>query len=75
MSEHTEVIEGGHWLIDTDVLDSEKVAKDGSIDTDGAALDEGDNSGLREPGVRIDFTQSGIEEVEQVQRIVISSSI
>ena len=75
MNEHTEVIEGRHWLIDTDVLDSEEVAKDGSIDNDGAALDEEDNSGSREPGVRIDFTQSGIEEVEQVQRIFISSSI
>ena len=75
MNEHTEVIEGRHWLIDTDVLDSEEVTKDGSIDNDGAALDEEDNSGLREPGVRTDFTQSGIEEVEQVQRIVKSSFI
>ena len=44
-SEHPEVIEGGHRLIATDVLDSEEADEDGSIDNDGAALDEEDESG------------------------------
>ena len=39
-SEHPEVIYGERWLIATYVLDSEETTEDGSIDNDGAALDE-----------------------------------
>ena len=62
-SEHPEVIKGRCWLIATDVLDSEKAAEDGSVDNDGADLDEEDESGSGEVGVRTGVTQSGIEEV------------
>ena len=39
-SEHHEVIEGMWQLIATDFRDSEEDAEDGSIDNNGAALDE-----------------------------------
>ena len=39
------MIEGRHWLITTYVLESEEADEDGSIDNDGAALDEEDGSG------------------------------
>ena len=39
-SEHPEMIEGRQWLIAMDVLDSEEASEDGSIDNNGAALDE-----------------------------------
>ena len=39
VSENTEVIEGRRWLVATDVIDSEEVYEDGSIDNDGAASD------------------------------------
>ena len=39
-SEYTEVIEGRWCLIVTDVLDPEEEAENGSIDDDGADLDE-----------------------------------
>ena len=69
-SEHPEVIEGGLRLISTDVLEYEDAAEDGSIDNYGAALDEDYDSGSGEAGVRRGITQSGTEEVEEVQRVV-----
>ena len=44
-SEHPESSEGRHQLIATYVLDSEEADEDGSIDNDGAVLDEEDESG------------------------------
>ena len=58
-SEHPEVIEGRRRLIDTDVIDSEKAAEDGSIDNYGADFYEEDDSGLGDVGVIKDVTQSG----------------
>ena len=69
-SEHPEVIEGRRRLIATDVLDSEEAAEDGSVDNDGAASDEEEESGSGEAGVRTGVTQSGIEEAGEVQRVV-----
>ena len=57
-NEHPDVIEGIWWLISTDVLDSEEADDYGSIDNDGAALDEEDESGLGEAGVRTGATKS-----------------
>ena len=65
-SEHPEVIEGRRQLISTDVLESEEADEDGSIDNDGADLDEDDESGSGEAGVITGFTQSGTEEVQRV---------
>ena len=62
-SELTEVIDGRQRLIDMDVIDSEKADEDGSIDNDGDDLDEEDEIGLVEAGVRTVVTQSGTEEV------------
>ena len=61
-SEHPEVIEGRRRLIATDVLESEEEADDGSIDNDGAALDEEYDSGSGETGVRTCVTKSETEE-------------
>ena len=58
-SEHPEVIEGERWLIATYVLDSEETTEDGSIDNDGADLDEEDDSGLGEVGLITGVTKSG----------------
>ena len=44
-SKHPYVIEVRRWLIATYVLDSEEADEDGSIDNDGAVLDEEDESG------------------------------
>ena len=57
-SEHPEVIEGRRRLIATDVLDSEEAAEDGSIDNNGAASDEEDESGSGEAGMKTGVTQS-----------------
>ena len=73
-SEHPEVIEGRRRLIVTDVLDSEEVAEDGSIDNDGDASYEEDYSGLGEVVLRTGVTQSGAKEVKEVQWVVKSSS-
>ena len=62
-SELTEVIDGRQRLIDMDVIDSEKADEDGSIDNNGDDLDEEDEIGLVEAGVRTVVTQSGTEEV------------
>ena len=62
-------------FVATDILDSEEAYGGGSIDNDGAALDEEDESGLVEAGVRTGVTQSGKEEVEEVQRVVKYSSL
>ena len=62
VSEHTQVIDRRQRLIVTDVIDSDEVSEDDSIDNNGAASDEEDESGLGEAGVRIGVTQSGIEE-------------
>ena len=58
-SEHPEVIDWRRWLIATDVIDSEEVYEDGSIDNDGADLDEEDDSGLGEVGLITGVTKSG----------------
>ena len=75
VSEHHEVIEGRRRLVSMDVLDSEEAAEDGSIDSDGADLDKEDESGSGEADVRTGVTQSGTEEVEEVQRVVKYSSL
>ena len=75
VSENPEVIEGRLWLIATDVLDYEEVAKDSSVDNDGSDSDEEDESGLVEAGVRTGVIQSGTEEVEEVQRVLKYSSL
>ena len=62
-------------LIARDILESEDVDEDGSIDNYGATLDEEYESGLVEAGVRTNVTQSGTEEVEGVQRVVKYSSL
>ena len=46
-------------LIARDILESEDVDEDGSIDNYGATLDEEYESGLVEAGVRTNVTQSG----------------
>ena len=74
-SEHPEVIEGRRRLIATYFLDSEEAAEDGSIDNNGTDSDEEDESGLGEAGVRTGVTQSVTEEVEEVKRVVKSSSL
>ena len=58
-SEHPEVIDWRRWLIATYVIDSEEVDEDGSIDNDGADLDEKDDSGLGEVGLITGVTKSG----------------
>ena len=65
--EHNEVIEGRRRLIAMDVLDSEEVAEDASIDYDDAALDEYDGSGLVGAGVT--------EEVGDMHKYLKSSSL
>ena len=74
-SEYPQVIEGRPGLIAMHVLYSEEEAEDGFIDNNGAALDEQYQSGLVEAGVRTCVTQSGTEQVEQVQQDVKSFSI
>ena len=69
-SEHPEVIEGMRQLIATDVLDSEEAAEDSSVDNDGAASGEENESGLGEAGVSTGVNQSVTEEVEEVQQIL-----
>ena len=68
--ENPELIEWRQRLTATDVLDSEKSAEDGSIDNDGDALDEEDDSGFGEAGVRTGVTKSETEEVEEAQQVV-----
>ena len=58
--EHPEVIEGRRMLIATDLLDSEEAAEYGSIDNDGAALDEEYDSGSGETGVCLSICRSGL---------------
>ena len=67
VSEHPENIEGRRTMIATDVFESDYSAEDGSIDNDGAALDEEDESGLGEAVVRTGVNQSVTEELEEVQ--------
>ena len=74
-SEHPEVIEGRRRLIVLDILDSRESAEDGYIDNDGAASAEEDESGSGEAGMRAGVTESGTEEVEEVQQVVKYSSI
>ena len=56
-SEHHEVIDGRRWLIATDVLESEEADEDCSIYNDGAVLDEENESGFVEAGLRTGVTQ------------------
>ena len=58
-SEHLEVIDGRHLFIATGVLGYEEVYEDGSIDNDVAALDEEDESGSGEAGLKTSVIQSG----------------
>ena len=74
-SKHPEVIKGRRRLISTDIPDSKEASEDGSIDTDGAYLDEEDESGLVESGNITCVIQSVTEEVKEVQRFVKSSSL
>ena len=73
--EHPDVIEGSWRLVVVGVLDSEKESQDASIDYDGDASDEQDNSGLLEAGVITDMTEVGAKEVEQVHQDVKYSSL
>ena len=68
-SEHSEVVEGRRVLFVTYVIESEYAADDISIDNGGAASDEEDKSGLGEADVITGVTQSGTEEVEEVQGV------
>ena len=74
-SKRTEVIEGRHQLIATDVIDYKEATEDGYIDNDGSDLDEEDGSGSGVAGVRTGVNQSGTEEVEEVQWVVKYSSL
>ena len=65
--ENPEVIEGTRRLIAVDVLDYEEAAEGASIDHDGAASDEEDESGLVGAGVT--------EEVEDIQKAFKSTSL
>ena len=56
-SKHHQVIEGGLWLITTDVPDSKEAVDDVSIDNYGRALDGEDQSDLGEEVVRTGITQ------------------
>ena len=38
--EHTRIIEGRRWFIDTEILDTEGAAEDGVVDNEGDNLDE-----------------------------------
>ena len=58
-SKHPEMIEGRRQLIAMDIIDSEESAEDGSIDNDGAALDEEGDSGSGEADVIKGVTQPG----------------
>ena len=62
-------------MIATDVIDCEEADEDGSIDNDGAASEEEDESGSREADVKTGVTQSATEEVEAVQWVVKYSSL
>ena len=64
---HPDVIDGRHWLIDVDVIDSKEAAEDASINHDDAALYEEDGSGLVGAGVT--------EEVEDIQKALKYSSV
>ena len=55
-SEHPEVAEGRRRLIAMEVPDPEEESEDGSIDDDGDASDEEDDSGPVEAGMRVDIT-------------------
>ena len=72
-SEHPEVIDRSQWCIATDVIDSQEADADGYIDNDFAALDEEKNSGSGEAVVRTYIIQSGTEDMEEVQWVVICS--
>ena len=65
-----EVIEGIRQLLGMYVLDSEEAYEDGSIDNDGTASDEEDESGLGEAVARTCVNKSVTEEVEEVQRLM-----
>ena len=69
------MIEGRRRLISTDVIDYGEEAEDCSIDNYDADFDEEDKSGLVDVGVRTGVTQSGRGEVEEVQRVMKSSSL
>ena len=60
--EHPAVIEVRRRLIAVDVLESEEVAEDDSINNDGVTLDEEDGSGFIGAGIT--------EEVEDMQKAV-----
>ena len=62
-------------MIYIDFIDYEEEAEDSSIYNYGAASDYEDDNVLVEVGVRICVTQSGIEEVEEVQQVVKYSSL
>ena len=74
-SEYLEVIEGKRWLIATYVLDFEELDEDSSIHNYGTSSNEEYKSGSGEVDVRTCVTQSGTEEVEDVQRVVKYSSL
>ena len=69
------MIEGKSWFIATYVPDSEEAAEDCSIDNHGDDLYEEDDSGSVEAGVRKCVTQSGTDEVEEVQMVMKYSSL
>ena len=70
VSEHNEAIEGRVPFISTEIIDPEKAAEGSSIDNDGASLDEEDENGLQEAGVRTGVPELGTKEVEEVHQIV-----
>ena len=68
-SEHPEVIDWRQWLVDTDVLDPEEAAEDGSIDGYGTAQYEEYDSGQVEAGVSTGVTEVVIKQMEWVSCI------
>ena len=62
-------------FVATDILDSEEAYGDDSIDNDGAALDEEDESGLLEVGVITVTTEVETKDVEKLHQDVKYSSL
>ena len=69
LGEHTEVIKGRWRLIDMDIIDSEEVAEDDSIDNYGAASDEEGDIGQEEAGVNTGVTESGTKRWKRCSRL------
>ena len=74
-NEHSEVIEVGQLLIATEVLDPEQADQDISIIHYGDLLDEDDDSGLGQAGVRTYVAELVTKEVVEAHQAVKYSSL